>query len=54
MFGTLYMARDRWPEDFGTYDAVPEGLLRRLAYPFQNTTVTAHIPREHGTWARNQ
>jgi sterol desaturase/sphingolipid hydroxylase (fatty acid hydroxylase superfamily) len=36
MFGTLYLPRDRWPEDFGTHDPVPEGLLGQIAYPFRS------------------
>jgi hypothetical protein len=29
LFGTLYLPSDRWPEDFGTHDAVPDGLVVR-------------------------
>jgi len=35
LFGTLYLPADRSPEDFGTRDAMPEGLIAQLAYPFE-------------------
>jgi sterol desaturase/sphingolipid hydroxylase (fatty acid hydroxylase superfamily) len=35
LFGTLYLPRDRWPEDFGVHAMVPEGLAGQIAYPFR-------------------
>jgi sterol desaturase/sphingolipid hydroxylase (fatty acid hydroxylase superfamily) len=35
-FGTYYMPRDRLPERFGlAREAIPEGILGQLAYPFR-------------------
>jgi sterol desaturase/sphingolipid hydroxylase (fatty acid hydroxylase superfamily) len=36
VFGTFYMPAGRLPQHFGIRNgAVPEGLLRQLAYPFE-------------------
>jgi sterol desaturase/sphingolipid hydroxylase (fatty acid hydroxylase superfamily) len=35
LFGTLYLPAGRWPEDFGARDAVPDGLIAQLGYPFR-------------------
>jgi sterol desaturase/sphingolipid hydroxylase (fatty acid hydroxylase superfamily) len=35
LFGTLYLPADRFPEDFGTTEPVPDGLLAQLAYPLR-------------------
>jgi sterol desaturase/sphingolipid hydroxylase (fatty acid hydroxylase superfamily) len=43
LFGTLYLPRDRWPEDFGVRDAVPEGLLGQLVYPFGQRAPERHL-----------
>src|SRR5258706_13655941 len=35
LFGTLYLPSDRWPENFGAHDAVPDGLVGQIVYPFR-------------------
>jgi hypothetical protein len=38
VFGTLYLPRDRRPEQFGIAgDPVPAGLIAQLRYPFRRT-----------------
>jgi sterol desaturase/sphingolipid hydroxylase (fatty acid hydroxylase superfamily) len=34
MFGTYYMPRGRWPEDFGIHEPMPRGYLGQLWAPF--------------------
>ena len=34
-FGTFYMPKDKLPTEFGVNEAVPEGLVGQLAYPFR-------------------
>jgi sterol desaturase/sphingolipid hydroxylase (fatty acid hydroxylase superfamily) len=35
VFGTFYLPRGRLPAELGVRDAVPDGVLRQLAWPFQ-------------------
>lgn len=35
IFGTFYMPKGRQPEEFGTADPVPKGLIGQLIYPFR-------------------
>ncbi|MCX5662097.1 MAG: sterol desaturase family protein [Planctomycetota bacterium] len=35
IFGTYHLPRGRWPVDLGVDDAVPAGIWRQLAFPFQ-------------------
>jgi sterol desaturase/sphingolipid hydroxylase (fatty acid hydroxylase superfamily) len=37
-FGTFYMPKGKLPTEFGVNEAVPEGLVGQLAYPFRRTT----------------
>lgn len=34
LFGTYYMPRDRWPENFGIHDPMPNHLLGQIGVPF--------------------
>lgn len=38
LFGTYYMPKGKVPTEFGTVDAIPQGLLAQLAYPFQRVS----------------
>ena len=45
LFGTYYMPKGRLPERFGLKnDAVPEGFLSQLAYPFRESARVAAPP----------
>ncbi len=39
LFGTFFMPAGRTPESFGVDEAVPEGFLRQMAYPFARDRV---------------
>ncbi|MES2288351.1 MAG: sterol desaturase family protein [Pseudomonadota bacterium] len=34
LFGTYHMPENRWPKNYGVPEAVPQGYLKQLAYPF--------------------
>lgn len=34
LFGTYHMPGNRWPKNYGVPEAVPQGYLKQLAYPF--------------------
>jgi sterol desaturase/sphingolipid hydroxylase (fatty acid hydroxylase superfamily) len=34
LFGTYYMPRDRWPENFGIHEPMPGGFLAQIWEPF--------------------
>lgn len=35
VFGTFYLPRGRLPDALGVREAVPDGVLRQLAWPFR-------------------
>ena len=41
MFGTFYMPQGRQPEQFGTSEPVPGGLIGQMLYPFRRSRVEA-------------
>ena len=49
LFGTYYMPRDRWPENFGVPEDFPKGFLGQMGRPFiqllANQTVEKSPPR---------
>ncbi len=45
MFGTFYLPKDKWPEEYGTDTAVPASLGGQLVYPFLDITAGEGAPK---------
>lgn len=44
LFGTYYMPRDRFPDDFGTHESVPQNFWAQMVYPVRAMR-SAEAPR---------